>query len=195
MTIEVLNKYRSNSDWSALLNKLDSQLFVLKKLETDLIASNHFECPICAGPVSRDDKICPYCRSVIPEREGKGGWMKTQPTEEFMNATREAWALYSDLLHIQRKIDMESEANSSEEMLRKNIAEMQSKTLDIILDSSPEEVIAAARSYETYVADYFLGVVEERFSLPFDAIRRKDSSPDISAVMAEFKKITEEKKQ
>ena len=194
MTIEVLNKYRSNSDWNALINKLDSQLFALKKIESDLIDSNHFECPICAGPVSRDDKICPYCRSVIPEREGNGGWVKTEPTEEFLNAIRESWAIYCDLLYIQRKIDMESEAVTGEEVLRRDIAIMQSKTLDIILDSTPEDVIAAARSYEIYVADYFLGIVEERYSLPFDAIRRKGSSPDISAIMAEFKEITEGKK-
>ena len=193
MTIEVLNKYRSNSDWNTLLGRLDSQLFMLKKIESDLIDSDWFECPTCAGPVSREDRICPYCRSVIPEREEKGEWRKVQPTAEFINAIREAWTVYCELLRIQRRIDMESEAVSSEEILRRDIAIMQSKTLDTVLNSEPEDVIAAARYYETYVADYLLGVVEERYRLPFEAIRmRKGNTSDISEIVAEFKKITGE---
>ena len=176
MTTEILNKYRANTVWTDLVNRLDGQLFTLKRMESELVDSDDFECPVCLGPVSRADRVCPFCGAEQPVREEKGIWRKVRPTEEFLRAIDEAWAVYSDILRTQRAIDMESEGSTNDEILRRNIAVMQSRALDIMLDTGPEDVIRAARYYETYVADYLLGVVEERYSIPFEAIRKSRGS-------------------
>ena len=189
MTVEILNKYRADAQWCSLIGKLDGQLFELKRMESELVDSDQFECPVCAAPVSREDKICPYCRSELPVREAKGIWRKVRPTDEFLKAIEEAWAVYSDIFRTQRKIDMESEGTTDDEVLRRNIAVMQSSSLDLVLDTGPEDVLTAARNYETYVADYLLGVIEERYSIPFEAIRKSKASVDIDEVLKEFRRV------
>ena len=192
MTIEILNRYRANSDWCTLINRLDGQLFALKKIESDLVNSDVFECPTCLAPVCREDKICPFCRSPLPEREEKGTWRRVRPTEHFLEVIDEAWTTYCELLRVQRTIDIESDANSTDEKLRKSIAMMQSGSLDLLLGTGPDDVVIAARHYETYVADYLLGVVEERYSIPFEAIRKsRASSDDLSEMIEKAKKLME----
>ena len=194
MTIDILNKYRANSDWCSLINRLDGQLFALKKVEMDLIDIEDYECPVCGGTTKREDAICPFCRSALPVREEKGAWRKVYPSEQLLTLASEAWTTFSEIFRIQQAIDLECDAVTEEEKIRKQAAQLRQGILELMLGTTTDELILSARNYDTFVADYLLGVVEERYKIPFEArYKSKLTSADVTEAMESISKIREEK--
>ena len=193
MTVEILNKYRTNTDWCSLINKLDGQLFALKKVESDLIESADYDCPVCAGPTKREDTVCPFCRSKLPERGEKGTWRKVAPSQQLLDLVRDAWDTYSEIFRIQQAIDLESDAVSETEKVRKSAAQLRQDKIEFMLETAPEDVMISAANYDTFVADYLLGVVEERYNIPFVAKYRSKLPPvSVEEVMEQIRKFKED---
>ena len=171
MTPEMLERYRADAGWNLQVSRIDPVLSQLKKEEEKAIASEK-RCSWCSAPLPESSTVCPYCGAPVTSSADENKWKKVAATPEMLQQIEEAWTIYSEIYRIQNRIDREFDAVELYDVARKQAAEMMVNVMDQTLSISTEEILDCSNYHKVFVADYFFGLLEERYPTPFVTLNR-----------------------